>query len=124
MALSETALATAAVTIIRSVMGSVASGASEQVGAKIIDLLQSKLQIILKPEQVKQQQKQLEGAISAKAIVDGTFKSELESLVNEFEKTVNSNPYYQQENIQINQQDISGPAIGINNNVGSQFFRS
>jgi hypothetical protein len=123
MALSETALAIAAVKIVRSVIGSVASGASEQIGAKIIDFLQSKLQITLKPEQVKQKQSQLEEAISVKATVDSAFKSELESLVNEFEKAVNSDPYYQQENIQINQQDISGPAIGINNNVGPQFFR-
>lgn len=123
MALSEIDLAIATVKVVRSVMGSVANGASEQIGAKIIDLLQSKLQIILKPEQVKQKQNQLKEAISAKATVDSTFKSELESLVNEFQKTVNSDSYYQQENIQINQQDISGPAIGINNNVGPQFFR-
>ena len=123
MALSETALATAAVLIIRSVMSNMANGASEEVGAKFVNFLQSKLQIKLGAQQVKQEHKQLESAILNRARVDREFKNELEQLVSEFQKSVNSDPNYEQSHIDINQQNISGPAIGINNNVGSQFFR-
>ena len=124
MALSESALATAAVLVIRSVMSNMANGASEEVGAKLINFLQSRLQVVLKPQQVKQEQKQLEGVILNRARIDNEFKNELEQLVNEFQKSLSSEANYEQSDININQQNISGPAIGINNNVGSQFFRS
>lgn len=123
MALSETALATAAVLVVRSIMSNMANGASEEVGAKLINFLQSRLQIILKPQQVKREHKQLEGVILNKARTDAEFKNELEQLVNEFQRSLNSEANYEQSDVSINQQNISGPAIGINNNVGPQFFR-
>lgn len=116
MAFSEIALATAAISIAREFLNGTTSGAIEEIGAKVVNLLQRKLTGGFSKQNF-QKEDDLQADILAAVIRDNHFKAELQRLVENYQLSISN------INNSVSQTGNTGTTIGVNNAGGDQFFR-
>lgn len=120
----EFELASLTINVLRGLLSKVRDGGLEAVGAKLVGCLQEKLGKKFNQNDALTKPANLQEIILSELQQNPRFKVELEALLREYQALARTADSSFSGNTTINQNNVSGPAIGINNNSGSQsFFR-
>lgn len=120
----ELELSSLTINALRNLFSKVRDGGLDEVGAKLVGCLQRKLGKKFDPSDALTQPANLQEVILSELKQDLHFRTELESLLREYQAVAKTADSSFSGNTTINQNNTSGPSIGINNNSGSQsFFR-